>query len=291
VSTTPCQGTTLTDNQGLITPNRPAEPMPGADGQMLRVSSRSAPSTMCRVTVIAGSLLAFSGVLGACGSSSPPGAASSSSTTSPSAPTAPSAATSAGAPTAASVDTTGWTTYVSERYGFGIGHPPDWTVEPSDHDWAMETDANLVGSTGQEAFMSPAGDVRVSAWSVRFATPESLEGVEAWAEQYCQESANTSCTDIGDRAVPLCNERWDCHPGLLVPFDEDVQAFFTGGDYGQRMVVVVVWRPESHGSRALLEAFLSTMDVCPARPGPPSGCANEVPRAGATTGDPLVTSE
>lgn len=245
---------------------------------------------MRRVTVLAVSLLALSGGLGACSPSSPSGAASSS-TTSPSAPTSPSAATSAGTPTAAAVDTTGWTTYVSERYGFGIGHPADWTVEPSDHDWTMEADANLVGSTGQEAFMSPAGDVRVSVWSVPSESPESLEGVEAWAEQYCQESANTSCTDIGDRAVPLCNESRDCHPGLLVPFSEDVQAFFTGGNYQQRMVVVVVWRPESHssvadygGSRALLEAFLSTMDVCP------SGCANGVPRAGAATGDPLVTS-
>lgn len=199
-------------------------------------------------------------------------------------------------PTAAPVDTTGWTTYVSERYSFAIGHPADWTVETSNHDWTMEADASLFGNTGEEAFMSPDGDIRVSAWAVPSETPESPEGVEAWAEQYCQASANTSCTDIRERAAPLCNERWDCHPGLLVPFDSDVQAFFTGGQY-QQMVVVAVWRPESHssvadygGSRALLEAFLSTMDVCPARSGPPAGCANAVPRAGASTGDPLETS-
>lgn len=182
---------------------------------------------------------------------------------------------------------------MSARYGFAIGHPPGWTVQPSDHDWTTEADATSFGSTGQEAFMSPAGDVRVSAWSVPSDAPESSEAVEAWAEQYCQDSANTSCTDIGERAVPLCNESRDCHPGLLVPFAEDVQAFFTGGSFQQRIIVVAVWRPEDHpttgpaGSRALLEAFLATMDVCPDVPGrDPSGCPGL--RAGAATGDPVA---
>ncbi|WP_421741592.1 hypothetical protein [Cellulomonas sp.] len=245
---------------------------------------------MRRVAVLAISILALTGVLGACTVSAPAGTVSSSSPPSASAPSPSAASTSVGAPAAAPVDTTAWTTYVSERYGFAIGHPPDWTVEPADHDWTMEEDAELVGSTGQEAFLSPMGNFRVSAWSVSSATPEYLSRVQAWAEEYCRESGNTSCAAIGDRAVPLCNERWDCHPGLLVPFEEDVHAFVTGGDLGPRMVVVVVWRPESSGSRALLEAFLSTMDVCPSRPGTPAGCAKEVPRAGAATGDPLVTS-
>ena len=187
------------------------------------------------------------------------------------------------------IDTTGWTTYVSERYGFAIGHPADWTIMPSDHDWKMGADE--WGSTAEERFLSPPGDILVSAWSAPSETPETPAGVQAWAEQYCQKTANTSCTTIGDRAVPLCNERWDCHPGLLVPFHHDVQAFFTGGNHQQQMVVVAVWRPESWNSRELLEAFLSTMDVCPARPDEaPSGCASEVPKAGTATGDPLVTS-
>ena len=63
----------------------------------------------------------------------------------------------------------------------------------------------------------------------------------------------------------------DRHPGLLVPFENDVQAFFSGGIYAQdAMTVVAVWRAESSrhvarygGSRRLLEAFLSTMEVWP----------------------------
>ncbi len=245
---------------------------------------------MRRLTVIAVSLLALSGLLAACTSSSPSGATSSS-TTSTSAATPP----SAGEPTAAPVDTTGWTTYVSDRYAFAIGHPPDWTVQPADHGWTMEADAKDFASTGHEAFMSPSDDIRVSAWSVPSNAPESIEAVEAWVEQYCQESANTSCADIRSRAVPLCNETRDCHPGMLVPFENEVQAFFTGGTYQQQIVVLTVWRPESHpsvadygGSRALLQAFLSTMDVCPTRAdqGPP-GC-DDAPLAGAKTGDPVV---
>lgn len=272
---------------------------------------------MRRVTVLAVSLLALSGVLGACSSSAPSDAASSSSTTSPPAATSPPAPTpqptptSAGTPTAQPVNTIGWITYVSERYGFSIGHPPGWTVSPADRDWTLDSDAGVMDSSGQEGFLSPDGDIWVTAWSVPATTStqdqDSYDDVEAWVEQYC-ELATAPCTGIHDRAVKLCSERRDCHPGLLVPFRDDVQAFFTGGFWdhkppppevlGTSYTVVAVWRPESHssvaeygGSRALLEGFLSTMDVCPARPGAsPSGCAEEVPKAGAATGDPLVTS-
>ena len=81
----------------------------------------------------------------------------------------------------------------------------------------------------------------------------------------------------------LCVEVRDCHPGLLVgvapPFDREVQAFFTGGDYGGQMVVVTVWRGESDpsvarygGARRLIEAFLLTMCVSPEDPRGPFPC-------------------
>ncbi len=101
---------------------------------------------------------------------------------------------------------------------------------------------------------------------------ETTDYLETWVEDYCQASGNTPCTGIADRAVDLCLEKWDCHPGLLVPFKDDVQAFFSGGIYAQdAMTVVAVWRPESDssvvpygGSQRLLEGFLSTMGVWPA---------------------------
>ena len=130
-----------------------------------------------------------------------------------------------------------------------------------------------------EDFTSPIGDVRVSAWAVRAAFGSTVAGlveVEAWIEDYCQKANETPCAGIPDRAVPLCLERRDCHPGLLVPFEEDVLAFFTNGAPGSDLIIVAVWRPESDptvlpygGARRLLESFLASMCVWPEDARPP----------------------
>ena len=173
------------------------------------------------------------------------------------------------------LDTSSWETYASERYGFTVGHPADWTREPAVRNWRPDIDAGDFLSRTHEAFRSPEGDVRVSVWnapleeSVRM---ESTEDILQWVEDYCEGSGSTPCTGIADRAVELCLERRDCHPGLLVPFDGDVAAFFSGGIYDpEAMTVVTVWRPEDArsvrpygGARRLLEGFLSTMQVWPA---------------------------
>jgi hypothetical protein len=164
------------------------------------------------------------------------------------------------------IDTTDWPMYESERYGFSIGHPPGWTVTTADRDWTLAADGADWLSPAQERFTSPDEEIRVSAWSVPTDTAETLEGVEDWIGTYCEE-ATTPCFDIPERAQQLCNEGLNCHPGLLVTFKEEVNAFFTGGDYGGQMVVVVVWRPsdladEYGGPQRLLEGFLATMDVC-----------------------------
>ncbi len=188
------------------------------------------------------------------------------------------AAPAASVTTAPLTDTTTWATYRSDRYGFSIGYPSDWTVSPADHDWTLAEDANDVLSSGQEMFRSPNRDVRVSAWSVALDPGTSLEtwaDVEGWVEQYCQHMNDPSCTEVPERAVELCLEARDCHPGLLLPFREDVQAFFPGmsddASGWNQMIVVAIWRSDSHpsvapygGARRFMEAFLSTMGVCPA---------------------------
>jgi hypothetical protein len=102
--------------------------------------------------------------------------------------------------------------------------------------------------------------------------------VAAWAEEYCEQADLTPCTGIKDRAVPLCIEKWDCHPALLVPFKEGTAAFVSGGIF-QEARVFAVWRAESDpalaqygGARKLLEAYLLTVGVCPLEEGgPPQG--------------------
>jgi hypothetical protein len=172
------------------------------------------------------------------------------------------------------LDTSAWVTYTSDRYDLQVGHPPGWTVIPSNRRWRFNVDAAVSMSPAQEAFWSAAGDVRVSVWSVPLdpgTRIKSVADIVAWVENYCEASKNNPCAQIDDRAVELCLERRDCHPGLLVPFKEDVQAFFSGGIYDAKaMTVVAVWRPDSGpsvarfgGAQRLLEAFLSTMQVWP----------------------------
>lgn len=178
------------------------------------------------------------------------------------------------------LDTADWVGYTSQRYDFTLRHPAEWTVQPATRDWALDVDARDWRSNGQESFVAPNDDIRVGAWSVATDGGTTLKAgeidVEAWVEAYCEASANTPCTGIAERAVPLCLEWRDCHPGLLLAFKDDVQAFFTNGSPGTPMVVVAVWWGESApavapygGSRRLLEAFLSTMCVWPEDARPP----------------------
>jgi hypothetical protein len=190
------------------------------------------------------------------------------------APVSPPSSTVSPSPMTEPIDTTNWTTYTSDQYGFEVGHPPDWEEIPANRGWRV-ADADDPRSPAHDTFRSPSDAVRVSVWSVPFNRGTSIDSsgdVEAWVEQYCEGSRNTPCSGIGDRAVELCLEVWDCHPGLLVPFRDAVHAFFSGGIYdGEAMTVVAVWRRESApeaapygGAQRLLEAFLSTMAVWPA---------------------------
>jgi hypothetical protein len=167
-----------------------------------------------------------------------------------------------------------WTSYTSDRYDFEIGYPPDWTHQSADRDWTLGVDAADPSSSAMEHFVAPDGSVRVSAWSVAALEPavilEDLDDFETWVTSYCQRTGISPCTGIHERAVPLCIEKWDCHPGLLVPFDNGVQAFLSRGIFNDKMIVVSLWESESQPavtangrSQQVLEAFLSTMGVWP----------------------------
>ena len=175
------------------------------------------------------------------------------------------------------IDTASWTTYTSDRYDLEVGHPADWIAIPSSREWRSETDVANHLSPAHEAFQSPATDVRVSVWAAPLAPGTSIEStadIETWVQDYCEASGNAPCTGIHDRAVEMCLEKADCHPALLVPFRDDVQAFFSAGIYdAEAMTIVAVWQGESDstvhgygGAQRLLEAFLSTMKVWPKRP-------------------------
>ena len=121
------------------------------------------------------------------------------------------------------IDTRSWTTYTSDRYDLQVGPSRglDLRFRPS-RSWRSDADVANHLSRAHEAFASPLSDVRVSVWAAPLATGTSIESVadiEAWVQAYCEASGNTPCTGIHDRAVQLCLEKRDCHPGLLVAFE------------------------------------------------------------------------
>ena len=173
------------------------------------------------------------------------------------------------------IDTRTWVTYTSGQYSLKVGRPRGWHVLAASRTWRLEADAGSTWSPAHDSLRSPSDSVRVSVFNVpleRGVRIDSVSDVETWALQYCKSSNNGPCAAVKDRAVELCVETRDCHPGLLVTFKDDVQAFFSGGIYEpDAMTVAALWRPEGSpqvarygGARRLLEAFLSTMQVWPA---------------------------
>ena len=170
-----------------------------------------------------------------------------------------------------SIDTGTWTPYTSTRYGFTISHPADWSVEPASRAWTTAADGKDFLTPAAEAFVAPGRAIRVSAWAVPLAagtTIESKDDIVDWIDTYCPQTDSTPCSGIRARSTALCNESRDCHPGLLVPFTDEVMAFLSAGNYPDTMVVVAVWWQEDApatasygGSTKLLEAFLQTMNV------------------------------
>jgi hypothetical protein len=190
-------------------------------------------------------------------------------------------------PSAASLPA-GWTPFQSNQYGYDMGYLTGWTAKPAIQPWTYAADAkNWSSGLAQDEFLSPDVSVRMSAWTVptEGATLDDRSQLGTWIATYCQRAAFTPCTGIPARAVPLCLERRDCHPGMLVPFNEATLAFFTGGIAPDGTVVVAaVWRPEPDpivapfgGAQHLLEAYLSTMSVWPESVPPADRVVRDVP--------------
>jgi hypothetical protein len=171
----------------------------------------------------------------------------------------------AGTPTANAIDTSIWKTYESQRYGFSVGYPADWTVDPADHDWTLATDAIWPNEATEHLEGGPEGaQVGVSAWSVAVAPGTSID---TWLSAYCAKN-NVLCTRIQDRVGPAT---MDGHAATLVWFDDELPHAIVLVD--GRVYVIACWRPETDasvvrysGSSRLVEAFVSTMKLLPGGP-------------------------
>jgi hypothetical protein len=217
-------------------------------------------------------------VLGGCGtdesadSSSTPPSSSSSTTTPPrSSQASPAVATTtAGSAartttTVAPIDTSSWLPFVSERYGYSIAYPPDWSAHQGRGDWTFPDDT--AWPAGVEVsdwfYLEPpdAPSVAASVWSVRL---EPGTSADEWFLDYCAIDV-TPCDG---------NETWTAaslagHAGRLVRASDPL-AYFEVGD---KIYMLAVWQPDDivslepyGGGARLLEALLTTMRLLPNEP-------------------------
>jgi hypothetical protein len=175
--------------------------------------------------------------------------------------------TAAAAATLGPIDTSTWTTYISNRYGFSIGRPANWKVKQvSNHDWTVSADHDWQ-TTASEGFAAADESVYATAWSV--AVPAGTSA-DAWILAYCQSGATGPCTGLQAASTPVS---MDGHPGVLIN-TMDTEAFTL---VANRMYVVAVWEsfddPRTApygGADRLVEGFLSTMHLLPGGPATPS---------------------
>lgn len=181
----------------------------------------------------------------------------------PSATASPTASPAPQTPSSDLLDTSTWTTYVSERYGFSIAYPADWRSDdrpPPDHDWTLANDTPSFESTATENFVLPIENqgIRVSAWSVAV---DPGTTVEAWIEAYCT-AEGAPCPNVSDLAIEVI-EGGSLQRVLLVNVADAPHAFFLNAD---RILVIACWQSDDApsvakygGSLRLTQAFASTM--------------------------------
>jgi hypothetical protein len=202
-------------------------------------------------------------------------------TTDTPAPTLTAAPTATPAPSLVARGIAGWTTYTSEVYGFAFGYPEDWTLHAAaTREWQAGDRIDADDWPYADAFASPEeATVGLFVWEMpagEGADVESVQGLKAWAETFCNDIAASSCEEFTQRAVPMClNAGGDpCRAAILVPTAGEQYAFFVNWNSAMltgvpdRVRVVVVAREDSFpsaarygGSVELLRSILTTMDV------------------------------
>ncbi len=164
-------------------------------------------------------------------------------------------ATQSPSPTQALTDTSNWETFTSERYGYEIGLPPSWIVEPATRDWALERDgADFRGFNVADRFHDESASFQVLVTAFADDVPSGMTEDE-WIESYLDLEGDpiAGCGTSSEDVRPIVV---DGHPGTLVneqPCSDTIAFVFID----DRVHVFAVWR---ESQTALLEAFLSTVE-------------------------------
>ena len=105
-------------------------------------------------------------------------------------------------------DTSAWLPFVSERYGFSMAYPPDWSAHPGNGDWTFPDDTAWpagVEATDWFDLDGADGSVAASAWSVAL---EPGTSADQWFLDYCAVEV-TPC----DGTEPKVAASLDGHAG------------------------------------------------------------------------------
>ena len=153
-------------------------------------------------------------------------------------------------------DTTAWVAYTSNRYGFDISHPADWTERPATGDWTMAEDGANFLSGHAEGFMSPDFTTYASAFAVDL--PDG-EPSDEWITAY-QAPSSSGCKDVGLEPAASEPGTVDGRPATISHSCQDSMAFVVIGDRIYVFVLSHQLLDSLEGSREpLLRAFVSTV--------------------------------
>jgi hypothetical protein len=189
-------------------------------------------------------------------------------------------------PTQVAPGITGWNRFTSAIYGSDLAYPSDWSVRaPATRPWRAgdvfppRADKMPYADT----FISPEkGDAQIGliVWTMRAdegAVIESVEGLKAWADAFCNDVLRypTSCEGFTQQAVPWAWDNGNAYtsailvktPGIQYAFLADCRScLIVGGT--DWVTVVAVAREDGFpqaarygGSVALLRSILTTMNI------------------------------
>jgi hypothetical protein len=163
------------------------------------------------------------------------------------------------------IDPATWVPYTSERYGYTLEHPADWTIKPSQSDWLPGT---IHSETSQwpDEISDPQGGDAAGGYTM-FAGRQDLEAgqtPESWTAEYISNKsldAGGVCGDIStDQYEPV---EIDGETGHRIEMVCAGAAFYTAAIVvhdGSAYLAAVATQSNSRDARAveLFDAFLAS---------------------------------